>query len=113
MTSESNAALTARVDALPALRQLVESMDMRARKSLGQNFLFDLNLTRKIARSAGTLTGTTIEIGPGPGGLTRALLLEHAAHVIAIEKDRRAGSILSSLCTAAGDHLSLIEADAL
>lgn len=113
MTSESNAALTARVDALPALRQLVESMDMRARKSLGQNFLFDLNLTRKIARSAGPLTGTTIEIGPGPGGLTRALLLEHAAHVIAIEKDRRAGSILSSLCTAAGDRLSLIEADAL
>ena len=87
MTSKSNAALTARVDALPALRQLVESMDMRARKSLGQNFLFDLNLTRKIARSAGPLTGTTIEIGPGPGGLTRALLLEHAAHVIATEKD--------------------------
>ena len=113
MTSKSNAALTARVDALPALRQLVESMDMRARKSLGQNFLFDLNLTRKIARSAGPLTGTTIEIGPGPGGLTRALLLEHAAHVIAIEKDRRAGSILSSLCTAAGDRLSLIKADAL
>ena len=113
MTSDLNAALTARVDALPALRQLVESMDMRARKSLGQNFLFDLNLTRKIARSAGSLTGTTIEIGPGPGGLTRALLLEHAAHVIAIEKDRRASSILSSLCRAAGDRLSLIEADAL
>ena len=75
MTSDSNAALTARVDALPALRQLVESMDMRARKSLGQNFLFDLNLTRKIVRSAGPLTGTTIEIGPGPGCLTRALLL--------------------------------------
>ena len=68
--------LATRIYALSTLRQLVESMDMRARKSLGQNFLFDLNLTRKIARSAGPLTGTTIEIGPGPGGLTRALLLE-------------------------------------
>jgi len=105
--------LTASIDALPPLRLLVESMDMRARKSLGQNFLFDLNLTRKIARSAGPLTGTTIEIGPGPGGLTRALLLEHAAHVIAIEKDRRASAVLSSLSAAAGDRLTLIEADAL
>ena len=105
--------LTASIDALPPLRLLVESMDMRARKSLGQNFLFDLNLTRKIARSAGPLTGTTIEIGPGPGGLTRALLLEHAAHVIAIEKDRRASKVLSSLSAAAGDRLTLIEADAL
>ena len=105
--------LTASIDALPPLRLLVESMDMRARKSLGQNFLFDLNLTRKIARSAGPLTGTTIEIGPGPGGLTRALLLEHATHVIAIEKDRRASAVLSSLSVAAGDRLTLIEADAL
>ena len=105
--------LTASIDALPPLRLLVESGDMRARKSLGQNFLFDLNLTRKIARSAGPLTGTTIEIGPGPGGLTRALLLEHAAHVIAIEKDRRASAVLSSLSVAAGDRLTLIEADAL
>ena len=101
------------IDALPPLRLLIERMDMRARKSLGQNFLFDLNLTRKIARSAGPLTGTTIEIGPGPGGLTRALLLEQAAHVIAIEKDRRAREVLSSLLTSAGDRLTLIEADAL
>ena len=105
--------LTASIDALPPLRLLVESMGMRARQSLGQNFLFDLNLTRKIARSAGPLTGTTIEIGPGPGGLTRALLLEHAAHVIAIEKDRRASKVLSSLLTSAGERLTLIEADAL
>ena len=105
--------IAARIDALPPLRQLVESMDMRARKSLGQNFLFDLNLTRKIARSAGPLTGTTIEIGPGPGGLTRVLLLEGAAHVIAIEKDRRASAVLSSLSMAAGERLTLIEADAL
>ena len=66
--------LEERIQALPPLRQLVESMDMRARKSLGQNFLFDLSLTRRIACSSGTLLGTTIEVGPGPGGLTRALL---------------------------------------
>ena len=113
MNDPADGDLTASIDALPPLRLLVESMDMRARKSLGQNFLFDLNLTRKIARSAGPLTGTTIEIGPGPGGLTRALLLEHAAHVIAIEKDRRASAVLSSLSVAAGDRLTLIEADAL
>jgi 16S rRNA (adenine1518-N6/adenine1519-N6)-dimethyltransferase len=113
MNEPADGDLTASIDTLPPLRLLVESMDMRARKSLGQNFLFDLNLTRKIARSAGPLTGTTIEIGPGPGGLTRALLLEHAAHVIAIEKDRRASAVLSSLSAAAGDRLTLIEADAL
>ena len=113
MSDPTDGDLTASIDALPPLRVLVENMDMRARKSLGQNFLFDLNLTQKIARSAGPLTGTTIEVGPGPGGLTRALLLEHAAHVIAIEKDRRASAVLSSLSVAAGDRLTLIEADAL
>ena len=86
MSDPTDGDLTASIDALPPLRVLVESMDMRARKSLGQNFLFDLNLTQKIARSAGPLTGTTIEVGPGPGGLTRALLLEHAAHVIAMKR---------------------------
>ncbi len=105
--------ITDRIEALPPLRQLVESMDMRARKSLGQNFLFDLNLTRRIARSAGTLSGTTIEVGPGPGGLTRALLLEGATHVIAIEKDRRAKNILAGLSSAVGDRLSIIDADAM
>ena len=101
------------IEALPPLKELVASLDMRARKSLGQNFLFDLNLTRRIARSAANLNGTTIEVGPGPGGLTRALLLEGAENVIAVEKDFRAATVLDSLLTAAGDRLRLVEGDAL
>ena len=107
-----HAELQDRIAALPPLRQLVEDQQLRARKSLGQNYLFDLNLTRKIARSAGPLVGTTIEVGPGPGGLTRALLLEKAAHVIAIEKDHRAVKLLAGLAAAAGDNLTIIEGDA-
>lgn len=101
------------IDTLPSLRDLVGAMDMRARKSLGQNFLFDLNLTRRIARSAAPLTGTTIEIGPGPGGLTRALLLEGATRLVAIEKDWRAPDVLASLLSAANGRLELTEADAM
>ena len=101
------------IDALPPLRALVDSLDMKARKSLGQNFLFDLNLTRRIARSARPLKGTTIEIGPGPGGLTRAILLEGASDLIAIEKDWRAITVLQSLMAAAGKRLTLVEDDAL
>jgi 16S rRNA (adenine1518-N6/adenine1519-N6)-dimethyltransferase len=91
------------IDALPPLRALVDALDMKARKSLGQNFLFDMNLTRRIARSARPLAGTTLEIGPGPGGLTRAILLEGANDLIAIEKDWRASTVLQSLMTAAGN----------
>ena len=101
------------IEALGPVRNLVQSQGMRARRSLGQNFLFDLNLTRRIARAAGRLDGTTIEVGPGPGGLTRALLLEGAGRVIAIEKDRRAGEVLAPLVAAAGGRLELIEADAM
>ena len=111
MTSQD--AYNTAIDALPPLSAMVRALDMRARKSLGQNFLFDLNLTRRIARSAGALNGTTIEVGPGPGGLTRALLLEGAEQVIAIEKDFRARAVLDSLLTAANGRLQLVEGDAL
>lgn len=77
------------IDNLPPLRDVINTHDLRARKSLGQNFLLDLNLTAKIARQAGDLTGCDVlEIGPGPGGLTRGLLSEGARRVLAIERTR-------------------------
>ena len=100
--------------ALPPLREVIARFGLSARKQLGQNFILDLNLTRRIARAAGDLgTGTTIEIGPGPGGLTRALLLEGAARVVAIEKDARCLAALAELAGASEGRLHLIEADAL
>lgn len=103
-----------RVAALPPLRETIAAAGLDARRSLGQNFLLDLNLTRRIARSAGDLAaGTTIEIGPGPGGLTRALLIEGAASVLAIERDTRAAAALAPLLEAADGRLRLLEADAL
>src|SRR5258708_10663831 len=79
------------VAALPPLRETIARHGLDARKRLGQHFLLDLNLTRRIARTAQPLDhGTIIEVGPGPGGLTRALLLEGAARVVAVEVDRRA-----------------------
>ena len=102
-----------KIDALPPLRDVIKSYGLDAKKSLGQNFLFDLNLTGRIARAAMPLDGTVIEIGPGPGGLTRALLLAGAEKVIAIEKDRRAIEALGSLVIAAEGRLEIIEGDAL
>lgn len=102
------------VAALPPLRDVIAAAELAAKKSLGQNFLLDLNLTRRIARSvAGLAQGSVIEVGPGPGGLTRALLLEGAQQVIAIERDHRAVAALQPLVSAAGARLTLIEGDAL
>lgn len=99
---------------LPPLRTVIAENDLAARKSLGQNFLLDLNLTTKIARSAGDLTtGTVVEIGPGPGGLTRGLLSQGAAHLVAVERDARCHVALAPLVTAAAGRLTLIDGDAL
>ena len=101
-------------DGLPPLREVIARHGLDARKSLGQNFLFDLNLTRRIARSAAPLDASTIvEIGPGPGGLTRALLLEGARKVIAVEKDARALPALQEIAAHYPGRLEIIEADAL
>ena len=105
--------ITEKISALPPLRQLINQKDFEARKSLSQNFIFDLNLTQRIARVASPLTGTVFEIGPGPGGLTRALFLEGAERVIAIEKDCRAAQFLEHIVTATDGHLTLLEEDAL
>lgn len=99
-------------DGLPPLRQVIDEIGLTAKKALGQNFLFDLNLTRRIARSAAPL-GTVVEIGPGPGGLTRALLMEGAERVIAIERDARALPALDAISAHYPGRLSIIEGDAL
>ncbi len=102
------------IDNLPPLRQVITDHDLQARKSLGQNFLLDLNLTAKIARQAGDLTQCDVlEIGPGPGGLTRGLLSEGARRVLAIEKDRRCMPALAEIAAAYPDRLQVIEGDAL
>ena len=101
------------LDDLPPLREMIEAAGLTARKALGQNFLFDLNLTGRIARSAGPLSGFTIvEIGPGPGGLTRALLAEGAEKVVAIERDPRCLAILQQIADHYPGRLEVIEADA-
>jgi 16S rRNA (adenine1518-N6/adenine1519-N6)-dimethyltransferase len=101
-------------DVLPPLRDVIARFDLAAKKSLGQNFLFDLNLTRRIARAAAPLEGfTIIEVGPGPGGLTRALLTEGATRVIAIERDSRAIAALEEIAAAWPGRLEIIAGDAL
>ncbi len=99
---------------LPPLREVLAARDLLADKRFGQHFLMDLNVTRKIARVAGPLEGcVVIEVGPGPGGLTRALLEDGAGHVIAIEKDKRFIPLLTELQDAAAGRLTVIEGDAL
>ncbi len=99
---------------LPPLREVIRELGLSAKKSLGQNFILDLNLTGRIARAAGPLDGVTVvEIGPGPGGLTRALLSEGAARVIAVEKDPRCLPALDSIGSHWPGKLTVIEGDAL
>lgn len=100
--------------ALPPLRDVIETHGLAARKSLGQNFLLDLNLTGKIARQAGALDGCDVlEIGPGPGGLTRALLAEGARKVVAVETDPRCLPALAEIADAAPGRLEVLSGDAL
>ncbi|MBX9464731.1 MAG: 16S rRNA (adenine(1518)-N(6)/adenine(1519)-N(6))-dimethyltransferase RsmA [Aquamicrobium sp.] len=102
------------LDGLPPLRDVIERHDLRAKKSLGQNFLLDLNLTGKIARAAGDLSSTTvIEVGPGPGGLTRALLAHGAARVVAIERDERCLAALAEVAQHYPGRLEVIAGDAM
>lgn len=102
------------IDALPPLREVVQRHGLLAKKSLGQNFLFDLNLTARIARASGPLQGVTVvEVGPGPGGLTRALLAEGAARVISVERDPRCLPALAEIGAHYPGRLEAVEADAL
>lgn len=102
------------IDDLPPLRDVIKRHQLSARKSLGQNFLLDLNLTTRIARAAGPLEdATVIEIGPGPGGLTRALLALGARRVIAIERDDRAVAALEEISARYPGRLDIVNADAM
>jgi 16S rRNA (adenine1518-N6/adenine1519-N6)-dimethyltransferase len=101
-------------DLLPPLREVIARHGLAAKKALGQNFLFDLNLTGRIARAAAPLGGfTVIEVGPGPGGLTRALLSEGAEHLTVIERDSRAIAALEDISAAFPGRLTIISGDAL
>ncbi|WP_238366224.1 16S rRNA (adenine(1518)-N(6)/adenine(1519)-N(6))-dimethyltransferase RsmA [Mesobacterium pallidum] len=104
----------AQIDGLPPLREVIAQHELSAKKALGQNFLLDLNLTARIARVAGDLSGSDVlEIGPGPGGLTRGLLAEGARKVLAIEKDSRCLPALAEIAAAYPGRLEVIEGDAL
>jgi len=101
-------------DGLPPLREVIAQFDLAAKKSLGQNFLLDLNLTAKIARAAGAHEGGTFyEVGPGPGGLTRALLAEGADRVVAVERDARCLPALAEIAAAWPGKLEVISGDAM
>jgi 16S rRNA (adenine1518-N6/adenine1519-N6)-dimethyltransferase len=101
-------------DGLPPLREVIRALGLAAKRSLGQNFLLDFNLTRRIARAAGPLEGVgVVEIGPGPGGLTRALLFEGAPRVVAIEKDARCLPALDAIAALYPGRLDVIAADAM
>src|SRR5262245_20436370 len=100
-------------DGLPPLREVIRAVGLSAKKSLGQNFLLDFNLTGRVARAAGPFEGVTIvEVGPGPGGLTRALLLEGASRVVAIEKDARCLPALQDIASLYPGRLDIVAADA-
>ncbi len=102
------------IDDLPPLREVIGRHGLRAKRSLGQNFLLDLNLTARIARAAGPFDGVTIvEIGPGPGGLTRALLAQGARRIVAIERDQRALAALAEIAAHYPGRLEVVAADAL
>ena len=102
------------IDGLPPLRDVIDKHGLQAKKSLGQNFLLDLNLTGKVARAAGDLAGcTVIEVGPGPGGLTRALLFNSARKVVAIERDERCLEALAEIAAHYPGRLDVISGDAL
>ena len=105
---------TSGLEALPPLSKVIAAHGLSARKSLGQNFLLDLNLTARIARQAGDLAACDVlEVGPGPGGLTRGLLMEGARHVLAVEKDPRCLPALAQIAEAAPGRLTVLEGDAL
>jgi 16S rRNA (adenine1518-N6/adenine1519-N6)-dimethyltransferase len=102
------------IDDLPPLRDVVARHDLAPKRALGQNFLFDLNLTSRIARASGPLEGVTVlEVGPGPGGLTRALLAAGAARVVAVERDPRVLPALAEIAARYPGRLDVVEADAL
>jgi 16S rRNA (adenine1518-N6/adenine1519-N6)-dimethyltransferase len=102
------------IDNLPPLREVIAAHDLRAKKSFGQNFLLDLNLTARIARAAGDLSGCDVlEVGPGPGGLTRGLLAMGARRVLAVEKDARCLPALAEVAAAYPGRLEVVEGDAL
>ncbi|NEX45134.1 16S rRNA (adenine(1518)-N(6)/adenine(1519)-N(6))-dimethyltransferase RsmA [Pseudotabrizicola algicola] len=102
------------IDGLPPLREVIRAHDLVAKKQLGQNFLLDLNLTAKIARMAGDLSGCDVlEVGPGPGGLTRGLLAEGARRVLVVEKDPRCIPALEEIAATYPGRLEIVQGDAL